>query len=67
LNLKSDWFDISCTGDSVFINGKGFGHGVGLCQEGAIEMAKQGCNEEEIIQYYFRNVIINERKKNTIQ
>jgi stage II sporulation protein D len=63
LNLKSDWFDISCTGDSVLINGKGFGHGVGLCQEGAIEMAKQGCNEEEIIQYYFRNVVINERKK----
>lgn len=63
LNLKSDWFDLSCTGDSVIIYGKGFGHGVGLCQEGAMEMAKQGCNEEEIIHYYFRNVVINERKK----
>jgi stage II sporulation protein D len=63
LNLKSDWFDLSCTGDSVLISGKGFGHGVGLCQEGAIEMAKQGCNEEEIIYYYFKNVLINERRK----
>jgi len=63
LDLKSDWFDISCAGDSVLINGKGFGHGVGLCQEGLIEMARQGCNEEEIIQYYFRNVIIKERRK----
>jgi stage II sporulation protein D len=63
LNLKSDWFNLTCAGDSVLISGKGFGHGVGLCQEGAIEMAKQGCNEDEIIHYYFRNVEINERKK----
>jgi len=62
LNLKSDWFDITCEGDSVLFYGKGFGHGVGLCQEGAIEMAQQGCNEEEIIHFYFDKVEIHERK-----
>ena len=63
LNLKSNWFEIKCNGDSVLISGKGFGHGVGLCQEGCMVMAKQGCNEEEIIHYYFNNVIITDRNK----
>jgi stage II sporulation protein D len=63
LNLKSDWFDVKCQNDSIVINGRGFGHGVGLCQEGCIAMAKQGCNEEEIINFYFKDVIIEDKKK----
>lgn len=40
--------------------GKGFGHGVGMSQYGAIEMAKSGYNYEEIIKHYYNGVkIIN--------
>ncbi|NLY46488.1 MAG: SpoIID/LytB domain-containing protein [Tissierella sp.] len=40
--------------------GKGYGHGVGMSQYGAIEMAKLGYNYEEIIKHYYNSVeIIN--------
>lgn len=42
--------------DEYLITGKGFGHGVGMSQYGAIEMAKQGYNFEEILKYYYRNI-----------
>ncbi|HPU47077.1 MAG TPA: SpoIID/LytB domain-containing protein, partial [Bacteroidales bacterium] len=41
-NLKSTYFNITTEGDKVIFNGRGYGHGVGLSQEGAIEMAKEG-------------------------
>ncbi|MBC8588691.1 SpoIID/LytB domain-containing protein [Paratissierella segnis] len=42
-------------------NGKGYGHGVGMSQYGAIEMAKQGYNYEDIIKHYYKDVeLINE-------
>lgn len=42
-------------------NGKGYGHGVGMSQYGAMEMAKQGYNYEEIIKHYYKGVeLINE-------
>jgi hypothetical protein len=34
------------------------GHGVGLCQRGAIVMARRGVSFEEILQYYYRNVVV---------
>lgn len=34
------------------------GHGVGLCQEGAIEAAKQGYNYGEILEFYYPNTIL---------
>ncbi|MCR4432299.1 MAG: SpoIID/LytB domain-containing protein [Tepidanaerobacteraceae bacterium] len=43
-------------GDKVIMEGKGFGHGVGLSQWGANVMAKQGKSPEDIIKYYFKNV-----------
>ena len=34
-------------------SGKGWGHGVGMCQWGAREMGKAGANESEILRYYY--------------
>jgi stage II sporulation protein D len=62
LNLKSAWFDWECKGDSVLLFGRGFGHGVGMCQEGAIRMAELGFSPNQIIKHYYRNVIIAERE-----
>lgn len=36
-----------------FTDGKGFGHGVGLCQWGAQGKAEQGWTAEEILQFYY--------------
>jgi len=62
LNLKSAWFDWECNGDSVLLFGRGFGHGVGMCQEGAIRMSELGYSPNQIIRHYYRNVIIAERE-----
>jgi stage II sporulation protein D len=55
-SLKSAQFDVIPTDNYVVLNGKGFGHGVGLCQEGAMRMAKLGYNYAEILHFYYRNV-----------
>lgn len=52
--LKSTMFDIKINKDnSITIEGKGYGHGVGLCQWGAIGLALDGKNYLEIIEHYF--------------
>jgi stage II sporulation protein D len=56
--LRSTYFDINTQGDQVIFKGKGFGHGVGLSQEGAINMAKKGYHYEDIIRFYYKNVRI---------
>lgn len=57
-NLKSTYFNIATEGDKVIFNGRGYGHGVGLSQEGAIEMAKEGKTFTEILDYYYPNTKI---------
>lgn len=58
--LRSTWFDCYLEGQEVVLKGKGFGHGVGLCQEGAMNMAKNKYNFKAIMQFYFKGVgIIN--------
>lgn len=52
-NLKSTYFSCRPEGDDVVINGRGFGHGVGLCQEGAMKMARSGYDFKQILMFYF--------------
>ena len=40
------------------LNGKGWGHGVGLCQIGAAVMGEQGKTYDEILLFYYRNAQI---------
>lgn len=54
--LKSTYFNTRLEGSSVIIEGRGFGHGVGLCQEGAMNMAKKGYDYTQIARFYFYNV-----------
>jgi len=42
----------------LIITGKGSGHGVGLCQWGALGMSKEGADYKEIIQHYFPSTVI---------
>jgi stage II sporulation protein D len=56
--LKSTFFSVMQRNDSVIFNGRGYGHGVGLCQEGAMNMAKLGYSYKEILNFYYRNINI---------
>jgi stage II sporulation protein D len=56
--LKSAFFSVEVLGDLVILNGKGYGHGVGLSQEGAMEMAEQKYSCEEIIQHYYPGAML---------
>ena len=62
-SLKSTYFNCFETKDYVLLKGKGFGHGVGLCQEGAIEMAKHNYTFSEIIRYYYPGTNIIKRQR----
>ncbi|HBH06770.1 MAG TPA: hypothetical protein DDX92_09220 [Flavobacteriales bacterium] len=54
--LKSTNFCVKHKGDTVEIQGKGFGHGVGLSQEGAMAMAERGKKFNEILHFYYKDV-----------
>jgi stage II sporulation protein D len=56
--LKSNYVYVRTKGDDVIIEGRGFGHGVGMCQFGAIEMANQGKNYRQILYHYYRGARI---------
>ena len=51
--LSSTVFLVKKQGDQFYFSGRGWGHGVGLCQWGAIEMAKKGKTYREILQHYY--------------
>jgi stage II sporulation protein D len=51
--LKSSRFTISRSGANFIFRGSGFGHGLGLCQEGAHVMAARGASYRQILDKYF--------------
>ncbi|MFQ5963411.1 MAG: SpoIID/LytB domain-containing protein [Candidatus Scalinduaceae bacterium] len=55
-NLRSTAFKVKNNGDSLIFEGKGWGHGVGLCQYGMQDMAKSGFKWYEILKYYYPGV-----------
>jgi stage II sporulation protein D len=61
-NLRSTFFSVFAVGDSIILKGRGYGHGVGLCQEGAMEMAARGFNYKQIIDFYYFGVLISDIK-----
>lgn len=59
LNLKSMNINIIINQNYIRILTKGYGNGLGLSIYGATEMAKNGCNFANILNYYFPKVKIN--------
>ena len=59
-HLKSSAFDVRFEGDSVILEGRGWGHGAGLCQIGAAVMASKGYTYTEILEHYYPGTVINE-------
>jgi stage II sporulation protein D len=56
--LRSAWFDLEVRHGGGRITeltakGRGYGHGVGMCQHGAMEMAREGYNYTQILDHYY--------------
>lgn len=58
--LFSTLFIIKKKEDNFILSGGGWGHGVGLCQWGAIGMAKRGFDYKEILMHYFLGTIVQQ-------
>jgi stage II sporulation protein D len=52
-SLKSTMFTINQTGERFMFSGKGFGHGVGLCQAGALARLRTGSTPVDVLAHYF--------------
>jgi len=51
--IRSDFYEIENTETTVIFRGRGAGHGVGLCQAGAEQMAAEGKSYHDILQFYY--------------
>jgi stage II sporulation protein D len=51
--VRSDQYDLRSVNGRLLFDGRGSGHGVGLCQRGANEMGAEGRGYREILAYYY--------------
>ena len=57
-SVPSNYFKIKIDGNQVVFSGEGNGHGVGLCQFGALDLAERGWDYKKILAHYFPNHIL---------
>ncbi len=61
---KSFCFTVQKKGKFIILNGRGYGHQIGLCQWGAREMIRQHHNYKAILRYYYpRTVLMNQTER----
>lgn len=58
LSLKSALFTAVPTAGGFQLNGKGFGHGIGMSQWGAYNLASQGTGYQQILAHYYQNTTL---------
>ena len=58
LKLRSTFFSVQERGGTVILKGRGYGHGVGLSQEGVVRMMDLGYSVQEAIEHYYTGVSI---------
>lgn len=63
-HLYSSAFDIEDTGNGFVLTGKGWGHGAGLCQIGAANMAAHGHDYRSILSFYYPGSVVAKGKTN---
>lgn len=56
LGLKSTNLEIEQANNNIIIKTKGYGHGVGMSQYGAKELANNGYKYDEILKHYYQGV-----------
>jgi len=60
LGLRSTLFVVNQTGERFEISGRGYGHGLGMSQWGARNLANQGVNYQQILSHYYPNAILSQ-------
>jgi stage II sporulation protein D len=60
LNLPSTLFSITANGGSFVVSGRGFGHGVGMSQWGALALAESGYSYSQILGHYYQNTTLSQ-------
>ncbi len=59
LSLWSTMFNVKVIGNgNIIFNGNGFGHGVGLCQWGAIGQSRRGIDYKNILEHYYPGTVL---------
>ncbi len=59
--LPSNSYSSRREGGGVLLEGVGAGHGVGLCQRGAADMARKGASFQQILEHYYPNAEVRQR------
>ncbi|MEB3290968.1 MAG: SpoIID/LytB domain-containing protein [Leptolyngbya sp.] len=59
LGLRSTLFSVSIQGDSIRVDGRGFGHGIGMSQWGARGLALQGYSYVQILAHYYQSTTLS--------
>ncbi len=58
LGLRSTWFSITMDEEQIVFHQRGYGHGVGMSQSGANQMAASGAGYRQILEHYYTGVEI---------
>ncbi|HOI43939.1 MAG TPA: hypothetical protein PK523_13425, partial [Elusimicrobiales bacterium] len=61
--MPGNLFELYSGKDHIILDGKGAGHGVGMCQWGAEGMARKGFHYREILEHYYPGTRIEKTKK----
>jgi stage II sporulation protein D len=56
--IRSTWFDVQRDDATFTFEGRGFGHGVGLCQAGALARVRAGSTPTEVLAHYYPGATI---------
>lgn len=56
--LKSTYFSCTKDGEFILLQGRGYGHGVGLCQEGAMNMVNFGYDYKRVLSFYYPGMFL---------
>jgi stage II sporulation protein D len=57
-SLRSTWFDIDASRTAITFKGRGYGHGVGLCQAGALARLTAGAKPTDVIAFYYPGTVL---------
>jgi len=57
--FKSTLFAVAVDGQAAHFSGRGYGHGVGMCQWGAKGMAEQGYTAKQILEFYYPGTVLS--------
>ena len=57
-SLRSTLFSVKRAGEHVVFSGRGYGHGVGLCQAGAAARIRTGASPDDVLRHYFPGTVV---------